>query len=945
MEAIFGKILNMSLSAAVVIAAVLPVRALLSRAPKKWSYLLWAVVGFRLCCPVSLRSAFSLFALRPARAASPSPAAELLLPQGAAIAPMTPPPAVSPALPAVGTVGQGVETAASAAPALSLTAVAAAVWCLGMLVMLACAAVSYVRLRRTLTDAVLLHGNVWETDRIHSPFILGLIRPRIYLPAGLGGSALRYVMEHEEHHLRRGDHFVKAFAFALLTVHWFNPLVWLAFHLMGKDQEMSCDEKVLGGAENIRKAYSDTLLSFAANRHFPAPSPLAFGETGVKTRIKNALRWKRPKLWATLLAAILCLAVTAACALDPKQETSESEPGLTVSIPEQYAAALDVESDTESVAIYEKASREAFRADHPEGFDGQDPDTAGMGWLGTLKCVNEADAKEALELTEIGGVRYVAKDDQGNWYLFSYPTDVRLYRGENYENLSDADVTRWTELTDWAQTIPDTFVSEHPELTAVTNDGARELLKAAETAESAAAERLFTLFSNSISGAFPDRVAFTVPAEGGGTWDVRVVGSAVTHTGRVVPLSYFDGVDTWTPGMGYTFDFVDIEGLRELTMRLRLTDGDGVTRERSIDLMERLGIPVYEPPAPDTATIRAVADSLFGTYGSPGAPVTVTITDRDAGRTDTFAWQEGEASAVYGTLGYQLENGFRWERYTLTEDLDSRSRGPYVLRIENAGGDNLTVYSGAPYLTVNGATFVSTGGESPYDLLLGRVAWPAYFASDRSAVTAPGSVTDYGEAARLIAEAYLARLLDRPGWVSGRAQDGYVESAEVFDAYYGDELPNFCFNMRLRLKIDEPNTLYWQAGAGLSAPDARGYYGWGAEVVVMKTDDGTWHFWDAGTGGYSVYLPGYANGFDYMETCSASELLDLYFKTGGMTREWRVLLALGENHTADEIKTAMAALTDAQRAELLAGMARFNAEYRTADGDDWPPTFDLDQYR
>ena len=319
MEAVFLKVLNMSLSASAVILVILALRLLLRRAPKKWAYALWSAAAFRLCCPWSFEAAFSVFSLQSARRVVGSaslPATELEY---------IPPDIGMMAEPRVNLVTPGLSEAvsatlpaatpqASANPLQIWICIGAVVWCAGMAALLLYSIVSYARLRRRVDGAVLLEGNVYETDRVRAPFILGLIRPRIYLPLGLEGEALDYVLAHERYHIRRRDYLVKAFAFALLTLHWLNPLVWLAFRLMGKDMEMSCDEQVLGARENIRKAYSSTLLSFATGERFPAASPLAFGETGVKTRIKNALRWKKPKAWVTIAAAAVCLAAVAACA-------------------------------------------------------------------------------------------------------------------------------------------------------------------------------------------------------------------------------------------------------------------------------------------------------------------------------------------------------------------------------------------------------------------------------------------------------------------------------------------------------------------------------------------------------------------------------------------------------------------------------------------------------
>lgn len=333
MEQVFLRILNMNLSAAVVICAVVLVRLALKRAPKKWSYLLWCVVAFRLLCPVSLSAPFSVLRLTAQSAAvtqSASGAASdiVYIPQD--IGNMASP-RVYVGTPAVSeTISRSLPATTpydSANPMQIWIAVGTALWLAGTAALLLYGLISYVNLRRRLAGAVRAGEGVSETDAVRAPFILGLLRPVICLPVGLEGEKLRYVLAHERFHIRHGDHIVKVLAYLLLCVHWFDPLVWLAFFLMGRDMEMRCDEGVLSAENGIKKPYSMALLSFATARRFPSPSPLAFGETGVKQRIQNALRWKKPKVWVTVLAAVLCAVAVAACAVNPnKEETKQGTP-------------------------------------------------------------------------------------------------------------------------------------------------------------------------------------------------------------------------------------------------------------------------------------------------------------------------------------------------------------------------------------------------------------------------------------------------------------------------------------------------------------------------------------------------------------------------------------------------------------------------------------------
>ncbi len=338
MTAVFERILDMSLTAAVVIAAVLLIRLLLAKAPKKWSYALWSVAAFRLVCPVSFRSVFSLFSLteRVEEAVTAGPAPAPLPTGGAAVPPVTTaPPVVATPIPTapVATAPAVSAPAVSApvtqapvAPAFDWAAhamdIAAVIWLIGLAALVTYGVVSYLRLCRRMDTATLMEGRVWQSERVQSPFILGFIKPKIYIPYRLAEEQQRYVLAHENYHIKRLDHITRPLSFFVLAAHWFNPLVWLAYYLAGRDMEMSCDEKVLSKGESA-KSYSATLLSFAANRRLPALGPLAFGEQGVKGRVKNALHWRKPRMWVTAIALILCVAVIAACAADPEEPGEE----------------------------------------------------------------------------------------------------------------------------------------------------------------------------------------------------------------------------------------------------------------------------------------------------------------------------------------------------------------------------------------------------------------------------------------------------------------------------------------------------------------------------------------------------------------------------------------------------------------------------------------------
>lgn len=314
MTAIFERVLNMSLTGSIVIAVVLLVRLLLRRAPKIYSYALWAVVLFRLLCPISLSAGLSVL--------KPLPVTTT---QGLSTVTYRP---VEPVTPAFGETGQekarpeSAETAKAEA-GLQTKTLAAAVWLTVGGALAGCSLVQYTVLRRKLREAVPYRGEILLSDKIRTPFVMGVLSSKIYLPWDTPQEERRFIIAHERQHIHRGDPLWKLLGYLALCIHWFNPLVWLAFFLGGKDMEMSCDEAVLNRlGEGIRADYSQALLRLATHKRLIAGMPLAFGEGETKGRVRNMARWRRPKVWVSGICAVLCLAVLAVCALNPQKSDS-----------------------------------------------------------------------------------------------------------------------------------------------------------------------------------------------------------------------------------------------------------------------------------------------------------------------------------------------------------------------------------------------------------------------------------------------------------------------------------------------------------------------------------------------------------------------------------------------------------------------------------------------
>ncbi len=319
----------MSLTASVAILFVLLLRLLLKRAPKVISYALWGVVLFRLLCPVSIKSGLSLFGLlnTPSVGTSERTSAVEYIPSNIV---HTEFPEVVLPVPGIGeavteTLPQGEEQLV-ADPLEAPMAIATYVWVGGILVMAIYGSMTYVRLRRALVTASPLRSNIYLADGISSPFVMGLFRPKIYLPSEMEEREQTYIILHEQHHIRRLDHIAKALAFVALCVHWFNPLVWVAFILSGMDMEMSCDEAVVQklGTE-IRADYTASLLSLATGRRVIAGMPLAFGEGSTKRRIKNLAHWKKPAFWVVFVAVFVCIALAVCLLTNPKAYPEESQ--------------------------------------------------------------------------------------------------------------------------------------------------------------------------------------------------------------------------------------------------------------------------------------------------------------------------------------------------------------------------------------------------------------------------------------------------------------------------------------------------------------------------------------------------------------------------------------------------------------------------------------------
>ena len=312
MGAVFLKVLNMSITAGWFILAVLCIRLLFRKIPKWMNCLLWGVVAIRLICPFSIESPFSILSsTEPIKSSAvvegevrndiPSIDSRLTIVQNT----------INPML----TETFAYNESDSVAPLQVVTFAAGLVWCCGMVLLIICAMGSVVKLHKLVNEAVCVRENIYICDAVKSPFILGIFRPRIYFSSALREREMDYILAHESAHLKRKDHWWKALGYLLLCIHWFNPLCWVAYSLLCKDIELACDDKA---AKNMtfheKKEYAKVLLSCAGQRSLVMVCPLAFGEVGVKERVKSVLNYKKPTVWI-MMATAAVFVILAVCFL------------------------------------------------------------------------------------------------------------------------------------------------------------------------------------------------------------------------------------------------------------------------------------------------------------------------------------------------------------------------------------------------------------------------------------------------------------------------------------------------------------------------------------------------------------------------------------------------------------------------------------------------------
>lgn len=430
MTEFFLNIVNMSISASWVVLAVLLLRLLLKKAPKWITVLLWGIVAIRMICPFSIESVMSLI-----------PSTETISPEIM----MDRTPKINSGIPIINNIVNPVigesfapdpDTSANSLqiwiPILSF------VWIVGIAGMLLYTTISYFRVNRKIGTAVLLHDNIFQSESVVSPFVLGIIKPKIYLPFKVNDKDMEHVIAHEQAHIRRKDHWWKPFGFLLLALHWFNPLMWLGYALLCKDIEFACDEKVIKELNTEEKAdYSQALLNLSVNRRMIAACPLAFGEVGVKDRVKSVLNYKKTAFWI-IIVAVIASAVFAVCFLTSPTTTNLNEK-MSLFIEEQIIEhhhgkyksgefyctdfkVLGTRKDKGSTTVYMWVLYSEY-----DDINGEIEDVGGAH-IPTVITVKKADSNVQYELVEYWEPRdgsYYAEDIRAKfpWYLHGKALD------------------------------------------------------------------------------------------------------------------------------------------------------------------------------------------------------------------------------------------------------------------------------------------------------------------------------------------------------------------------------------------------------------------------------------------------------------------------------------------------------------------------------------------
>lgn len=437
MADIFLKIVNMSISASWIALVVLILRILLKKAPKWITVLLWGIVAVRLVCPFNFESVVSLI-----------PSTETI----STDIMMDKTPTIDSGIPIINNTINPIisssfapDPVASANPLQILIPILSIVWIVGIVILLVYTAISYLRVKRKIGTAVLLRNNIYQSESVVSPFVLGIIKPKIYLPFKMKEQDMKHVIAHEQAHIRRKDHLWKPLGFLILTIHWFNPLMWLGYVLLCRDIELACDEKVIKELDTEQKAdYSQALLNCSVNRRMISACPLTFGEVGVKNRVKSVLNYKKPAFWIVVVAIFTSI-IVAVCFLTNPRTTLNEELSLFLDtqIAEHYYSegndadnfmavnhkVLDVDKSINETTVYMWVLYQEYSEENGEI---KEESGAYIPTVITAKRTGSHGHYELVEYWEPRDGSYYVEDikEKFPWYLHGKALDSQRYIDE-----------------------------------------------------------------------------------------------------------------------------------------------------------------------------------------------------------------------------------------------------------------------------------------------------------------------------------------------------------------------------------------------------------------------------------------------------------------------------------------------------------------------------------
>ena len=432
MNELFLKIINMSISASWLVLAVLILRFVLKKGPKWVNDLLWGIVAVRLICPFSFESALSLI-----------PSAETFPYQVISGPSFDVQTGIAPVDNRINDyLGdryfEGVTVPTNNGN--NVMTILTIVWIIGILLLVTYTIISYQRLNRKIDTAIRYKDNIFQSENVSSPFVLGIIKPRIYFPFNMNSQDLEHVVAHEQAHIRRKDHLWKPLGFLLLTIHWFNPLMWLAYVLLCRDIELACDEKVIKELGNEQRAdYTQALVACSVNRRMIAACPLAFGEVGVKERVKSVMNYKKPAFWIVILASISCAAL-AVCFLTNPVTKNTIVLGANYDIEEVlYAVTIGDEISTEPPLQYCVTADYHLYYQQTEGEDWNY-----IGALAPYKLTNDElnnympvdDMRKDAKVRQITDA-YILKVENDNFYLVFQTKDGKTYLAYGWEDVGE----------------------------------------------------------------------------------------------------------------------------------------------------------------------------------------------------------------------------------------------------------------------------------------------------------------------------------------------------------------------------------------------------------------------------------------------------------------------------------------------------------------------------